>query len=111
MRGRTMLPSVHGPPPRWRASSRVEWFSAFGQVRNHRVRSRCVMGTFDRYLALVSLSRVSLRFSLVEGVLGLLAGLLEVALGLICLAFAFHLLCLLYTSPSPRDGLLSRMPS
>src|SRR5674476_1505239 len=38
------------------------------------------------------LSRISLRFSLVEGVLGLLAGLLEVALGLICLAFAFHLL-------------------
>src|SRR5664280_2394292 len=38
------------------------------------------------------LSRVSLRFSLVEGVLGLLAGLLEVALGLIGLAFAFHLL-------------------
>ena len=28
-------------------------------------------------------------------------------------AFASHLLytCLLYTSPSPRDGLLSRMPS
>ena len=24
---------------------------------------------------------------------------------------AFYLLCLLYTSPSPRDGLLSRMPS
>ena len=23
----------------------------------------------------------------------------------------FHNLCLLYTSPSPRDGLLSRMPS
>ena len=22
-----------------------------------------------------------------------------------------HLICLLYTSPSPRDGLLSRMPS
>ena len=22
-----------------------------------------------------------------------------------------HILCLLYTSPSPRDGLLSRMPS
>src|SRR5664279_614153 len=25
--------------------------------------------------------------------------------------YATHLLCLLYTSPSPRDGLLSRMPS
>ena len=24
---------------------------------------------------------------------------------------AFHKACLLYTSPSPRDGLLSRMPS
>ena len=23
----------------------------------------------------------------------------------------YHLICLLYTSPSPRDGLLSRMPS
>ena len=27
------------------------------------------------------------------------------------LAFAFMVPCLLYTSPSPRDGLLSRMPS
>ena len=27
------------------------------------------------------------------------------------LGFAQHLNCLLYTSPSPRDGLLSRMPS
>ena len=25
--------------------------------------------------------------------------------------YAQHLFCLLYTSPSPRDGLLSRMPS
>ena len=25
--------------------------------------------------------------------------------------FAAHMDCLLYTSPSPRDGLLSRMPS
>ena len=25
--------------------------------------------------------------------------------------FGFFLICLLYTSPSPRDGLLSRMPS
>ena len=25
--------------------------------------------------------------------------------------YAMHLACLLYTSPSPRDGLLSRMPS
>ena len=24
---------------------------------------------------------------------------------------AYHIVCLLYTSPSPRDGLLSRMPS
>src|SRR5665647_1848213 len=24
---------------------------------------------------------------------------------------AHHIMCLLYTSPSPRDGLLSRMPS
>ena len=27
------------------------------------------------------------------------------------LAYDFLLFCLLYTSPSPRDGLLSRMPS
>ena len=26
-------------------------------------------------------------------------------------AYYFHSNCLLYTSPSPRDGLLSRMPS
>ena len=26
-------------------------------------------------------------------------------------AIGFYLTCLLYTSPSPRDGLLSRMPS
>ena len=25
--------------------------------------------------------------------------------------YAYHKFCLLYTSPSPRDGLLSRMPS
>ena len=25
--------------------------------------------------------------------------------------YAMHKICLLYTSPSPRDGLLSRMPS
>ena len=25
--------------------------------------------------------------------------------------FNLHMACLLYTSPSPRDGLLSRMPS
>ena len=27
------------------------------------------------------------------------------------LTLAMHYICLLYTSPSPRDGLLSRMPS
>ena len=27
------------------------------------------------------------------------------------LNITYHLICLLYTSPSPRDGLLSRMPS
>ena len=27
------------------------------------------------------------------------------------LTFALNAICLLYTSPSPRDGLLSRMPS
>ena len=38
-----------------------------------------------------------------------------IATGVILLAFAWyrdtHSACLLYTSPSPRDGLLSRMPS
>ena len=32
-------------------------------------------------------------------------------LGVVELTMAIHLVCLLYTSPSPRDGLLSRMPS
>ena len=50
---------------------------------------------------------------------GVLAGLFVIALS-ICLYFSalllnqtdgHCLLCLLYTSPSPRDGLLSRMPS
>ena len=26
-------------------------------------------------------------------------------------SYVYHVVCLLYTSPSPRDGLLSRMPS
>ena len=33
------------------------------------------------------------------------------SLAIIVLAFALCWICLLYTSPSPRDGLLSRMPS
>ena len=42
----------------------------------------------------------------------LIAGLLVVELVRALLPFfALHLSCLLYTSPSPRDGLLSRMPS
>ena len=32
-------------------------------------------------------------------------------LGLAIVVFALGYTCLLYTSPSPRDGLLSRMPS
>ena len=32
-------------------------------------------------------------------------------LGLYSIACVMYLACLLYTSPSPRDGLLSRMPS
>ena len=31
--------------------------------------------------------------------------------GLVALLVGFLYICLLYTSPSPRDGLLSRMPS
>ena len=36
---------------------------------------------------------------------------LEAVAKTITLEVAQHLGCLLYTSPSPRDGLLSRMPS
>src|SRR5665647_3007003 len=32
-------------------------------------------------------------------------------LGYLILSAGFLMMCLLYTSPSPRDGLLSRMPS
>ena len=35
---------------------------------------------------------------------------LVAAIGII-LTIAINVACLLYTSPSPRDGLLSRMPS
>ena len=31
--------------------------------------------------------------------------------GVVTIVFVVFLTCLLYTSPSPRDGLLSRMPS
>ena len=37
-----------------------------------------------------------------------LKGLFDVV---VCLDVFIHYPCLLYTSPSPRDGLLSRMPS
>ena len=38
-------------------------------------------------------------------------GHLGAGLGVVELTVALHYVCLLYTSPSPRDGLLSRMPS
>ena len=38
-------------------------------------------------------------------------GLLWMALIFAVLSCYFFIPCLLYTSPSPRDGLLSRMPS
>ena len=38
-------------------------------------------------------------------------GHLSSNLGTVELTIALHYVCLLYTSPSPRDGLLSRMPS
>ena len=41
-----------------------------------------------------------------EEILDAMAGLWCVNIG-----YGRHELCLLYTSPSPRDGLLSRMPS
>ena len=44
IRGRTRLPSVHAMSPRWRASSRVEWFPLSRGVRNH-----CVVSTFDPF--------------------------------------------------------------
>ena len=51
----------------------------------------------------------------VEQRLGSIAGALRVPLmALLCLigsGVALIYACLLYTSPSPRDGLLSRMPS
>ena len=37
-------------------------------------------------------------------------GFISIALG-VFMAWLFMWICLLYTSPSPRDGLLSRMPS
>src|ERR1035437_10366883 len=73
MRGRTMLPSVQAAPPRWRASSRLEGVPRSVEVRNHRVRSCCVLGTFDPYPAPAGcrgsasgfhLSKASLAFSL-----------------------------------------------
>ena len=38
-------------------------------------------------------------------------GFVIIFVGLLGLAFSIFKICLLYTSPSPRDGLLSRMPS
>ena len=35
----------------------------------------------------------------------------EVLKGIRAISTTQYILCLLYTSPSPRDGLLSRMPS
>ena len=37
--------------------------------------------------------------------------IIDVGKGLIAVKIAQYYTCLLYTSPSPRDGLLSRMPS
>ena len=49
------------------------------------------------------------RLSRVMGRRGLMA--MERLMGLILVTIAVQMICLLYTSPSPRDGLLSRMPS
>ena len=60
------------------------------------------------------------RFGVATGVLGSLIAWAVAGVGMLMLAFVFQNLairkpdldsCLLYTSPSPRDGLLSRMPS
>ena len=42
---------------------------------------------------------------------GLTLGITKWAAGLTKSTSDFYTACLLYTSPSPRDGLLSRMPS
>src|SRR5665647_2810135 len=52
------------------------------------------------FLALVLLNVTKAYRYVLIGTLGTLAG-----------AIAGYSICLLYTSPSPRDGLLSRMPS
>ena len=51
--------------------------------------------------------------SIIDGALGRKSlGARAVAEGVIlCTGASYHMSCLLYTSPSPRDGLLSRMPS
>ena len=66
----------------------------------------------------------ALIFSMAESLSGLILGRLLIGFGVsACLMASFKayvlwfppdrlpLICLLYTSPSPRDGLLSRMPS
>ena len=66
------MPSVQAAPSRWRASSPVEGFPRSVEVRNHRVRSCCVVGTVDPYPAPAGcrgsdsgfhLSKASLAFS------------------------------------------------
>ena len=61
---------------------------------------------FDKILVLWTLC------ALTTLLCGVFLGVLYHLLGQqIFVAGALHTLCLLYTSPSPRDGLLSRMPS
>src|SRR5674476_508234 len=96
--GSTRLPSVQAMSPRWRVSSRVEGFPRSREVRNH-----WVVGILDPFPLFRLCNPCGLRRSqhrgnrtrpsvLVEGVLDLLAGLFEVAIGLVDLAFMFHLL-------------------
>ena len=51
------------------------------------------------------------RDTMPRGVLGMNAAMMEEYLKFIANRRLTQLGCLLYTSPSPRDGLLSRMPS
>ena len=48
---------------------------------------------------------------LISAMLAMIRGFMREVLSIAAWAVAAIATCLLYTSPSPRDGLLSRMPS
>src|SRR5680860_347819 len=70
------------------------------------VRGDAVTSTFD-WVPQLGLS-IDLRLDTI----GLILALIVSGVGvLVCVYAVVYFSCLLYTSPSPRDGLLSRMPS